>query len=93
MVWYFLVLVWNPLKWDTIILNQTIDEDNEFFKPVNKIWENLLGTDSYDSSLYENGLIDPNNTAGGVPGASLFTRIGNHGNDFIQAEESPEDCL
>ena len=71
-----------------VLLNETLDEQNTSFTYENKFWADLLGTDSYDSSLYENCLIDPFITADDGEGASLFTRIGNNGNDFGIKNES-----
>ncbi len=79
---------------NTIILNQTIDEDNKSFGFVGDIWGDLLGSDTYDQSLYTNGLIDPFNNAENEEGASIFTRIGNNGNDFnISGESSANETL
>ncbi|MFX1282022.1 MAG: hypothetical protein ACFFB5_00140 [Promethearchaeota archaeon] len=77
-----------------VLLYETLDEQDTSFSYENKIWADLLGTDSYDSSLYENCLIDPYNTAGNGQGASLFTRIGNNGNDYgIKNESSAVEDL
>ena len=71
-----------------IILNETFNDPNASFISENQIWADLLGTDSYDTSLYENTLIDPYNNAGEEDGASLFARIGNNGNDYGINNES-----
>ena len=76
-----------------VLLNETLDEGIPSFTFKNKIWASLLGTDSYDPSLYENGSIDPSNTAGDVDGTSLFTRIGNRGNNESTADKTLLDDI
>ena len=78
---------------DTTILNQTIDEDSKSFEFIPDIWGDLLGSDTYNQSLYTDGLIDPLNNAGAAEGASIFTRIGNHGNNETTADETLLDDI
>ncbi len=79
---------------NTTLLNQTIDDYNESLEFVPDIWGNIIGSDTYNHSLFTNGLIDPFNFVGEGDGASLFTRIGNYGNDFgINNESLANDSL
>ncbi|UCG01843.1 MAG: hypothetical protein JSW11_19835, partial [Candidatus Heimdallarchaeota archaeon] len=64
----------------TVLLNQTFDDINRSYDFASDIWGNLLGTALYNPSLYTAGLLDTSINAGGGDGASLFARIGNHGN-------------
>ncbi|MFX1515034.1 MAG: hypothetical protein ACFFC6_01915, partial [Promethearchaeota archaeon] len=75
----------------TVLLNQTFDEVNKSYNFVSDIWGEVLGSDLYDHSLYTAGLVDFSNNVRGGEGASLFTRIGNHGNGTYVDETLTDD--
>lgn len=63
------------------ILHYTFDQPNESFEFVYNIWADTLGSDTFNPTLYENGLVDHSISVNNGVGASLFTRIGNLGNN------------
>lgn len=70
------------------MLNESLDVKNESFEFIYNIWADILGSDSFDETLFEVGTIDPLLSAGTGDGASLFTRIGNHGYNESSADQT-----
>lgn len=79
---------------NTTLLNHTIDVYNDSVVFIPNIWGSVLGSDTYNYPSYTNGFNDSINFAGSGTGASLFTRIGNNGNDFgINGESTADESL
>ncbi|MHA2317118.1 MAG: hypothetical protein ACXAC6_05160 [Candidatus Hodarchaeales archaeon] len=64
----------------SIVLNKSIDSDNQSFTFIYNIWDETLSSDPYviaSPELYENGIIYP--AEGEIDSDALFVRIGNSG--------------
>ncbi len=78
----------------TIILNITIDNDNESFAFTENIWDASLSSDPEvlsNSSLYQEGIIYP--AENGLTSDALFSRIGNNGTNKTNANENLNDKI
>ncbi|MHA2341745.1 MAG: hypothetical protein ACXADW_07700, partial [Candidatus Hodarchaeales archaeon] len=61
----------------SIVLNKSIDSDNQSFTFIYNIWDETLSSDPYviaSPELYENGIIYP--AEGEIDSDALFVRIG-----------------